>query len=68
MDDKTNDTQEKIETAIDSKELRDEELDSVNGGWGFMKLGGIEGEATNEGHNKWIDVLSVDFEFHKPRS
>ena len=32
MNDKTNDLQEKIETAIDSDELRDEELDQVSGG------------------------------------
>ena len=68
MNDKTNNPQEKIETAIDSEELRDEELENVHGGWGFMKLGGIEGESTDEGHDKWIDVLSVDFGSHKPRS
>ncbi len=38
MNDKTNNPQEKIETAIDSEELRDEELDQVQGG-----AGGYEG-------------------------
>lgn len=28
---------------------------------GFMKIGGIDGESRDEDHDKWIDVLSVDW-------
>ncbi len=68
MNDKTNNPQEKIETAIDSEELKDEELENVAGGAGFdyfLTHGGIEGESTVERHEKWIDVLSVHSGAHK---
>ncbi len=65
MNDKTNNPQEKIETAIDSEELKDEELENVAGGTGFLKLGDIKGESTDDGHKKWIDVLSVDLSTRK---
>ena len=60
MNDKTNNPQEKIETAIDSEELRDEELENVHGGASnfYIKFDGIKGESIDEGHDKWIDVLS----------
>ena len=61
MNDKINDPQEKIETAIDSQELRDEELENVHGGAAddyFLKIGGIKGESIDERHDRWIDVLS----------
>jgi len=32
----------------------------------FIKYDGIDGEATDSKHDKWIDVLSVDWEAHKP--
>ncbi len=61
MNDKTNDPQEKIESAIDSEELRDEELQNVAGGAGYMKLGDIVGESADDNHNKWIGVVSMDW-------
>ena len=51
MNDKTNDPQEKIETAIDSEELRDEELENAVGGalnyYCNIKFDGIKGESTD---------------------
>jgi len=32
----------------------------------FAKYDGIDGEATDANHDKWIDVLSVDWGAHKP--
>jgi len=32
----------------------------------FIKYDGIDGEATDSKHDKWIDVLSVDWSAHKP--
>ncbi len=46
MNDKTNNPQEKIETAIDAGELRDEELDQVRGAGGY-----------DDGH--WMPLKSV---------
>ena len=32
----------------------------------FAKYDGIDGEATDSNHDKWIDILSVDWGAHKP--
>ena len=32
----------------------------------FAKYDGIDGEATDANHDKWIDVLSVDWGMHRP--
>lgn len=32
----------------------------------FAKYDGIDGESKDENHDKWIDVLSVDWGAHKP--
>lgn len=32
----------------------------------FAKYDGIDGEATDADHDKWIDVLSIDWGVHKP--
>lgn len=32
----------------------------------FAKYDGIDGEATDPNHDKWIDVLSIDWGAHKP--
>jgi len=32
----------------------------------FIKYEGIDGEATDANHDKWIDVLAVDWGAHKP--
>jgi len=41
---------------------------TVNDAFGavFAKYDGIDGEATDANHDKWIDVLSVDWGAHKP--
>ena len=41
---------------------------TVNDAFGavFAKYDGIDGEATDSKHDKWIDVLSVDWGAHKP--
>ena len=51
MNDKTNDPQEKIETSIDSEELKDEQLDNVQGGAVFAKYDGVVGESTTQAHS-----------------
>jgi bacteriocin-like protein len=38
---------------VPSLELTDEELSSVSGG---VQYGDIKGEATSEGHTKWIQL------------
>ncbi len=66
MNDNTINPQEKIGTAIDSGELKDEELENVHGGAVdiFLHLSnGIKGGSMNKldkapKHGKWIDVLS----------
>jgi len=35
-------------------------------GAAFAKYDGIDGESTDSKHDKWIDLLSVDWEAHKP--
>ena len=35
------------------------------GAW-FAKYDGIDGESKDENHDKWIDVLSIDWGVHKP--
>ena len=55
MNDKTNNPQEKIETAIDSGELRDEELNQVQGGAGGYDDGywiPLKTVGTSSGGNK----------------
>ena len=32
----------------------------------FIKYDGVDGEATDANHDKWIDILSVDWSAHKP--
>ncbi len=32
----------------------------------FVKYDGIDGESKDENHDKWIDVLSIDWGVHKP--
>ena len=32
---------------------------------GFLKIGDIKGESTDEGHEEWIDVLSIDWGFQR---
>lgn len=32
----------------------------------FAKYDGIDGEATDSNHDKWIDILSIDWGAHKP--
>jgi type VI secretion system secreted protein Hcp len=32
----------------------------------FAKYDGVDGESTDAGHDKWIDVLSIDWGSHKP--
>ncbi len=32
----------------------------------FAKYDGIDGESTDDNHDKWIDVLSIDWGAHKP--
>jgi len=36
-------------------ELSEEELKRVSGGAIYMKIGGIGGEVTTQGHEKWIE-------------
>ena len=38
------------------------------GAGGFMKMGEIKGESTAEGHEKWIDVLSIDWGFKREQN
>jgi len=33
---------------------------------GFVKFDGIDGESVDANHDKWIDVLSIDWGAHKP--
>ena len=33
---------------------------------GYVKIPDIKGEATDANHDKWIDVLSIDWGSHKP--
>lgn len=33
---------------------------------GFLKFDGIDGEATDKNHDKWIDVISIDWGAAKP--
>ena len=40
-------------------ELTEAELERVTGGAAFVKFDGVDGEATDANHDKWIDVLSV---------
>ena len=42
-----------------SFELSDDELESVAGGAVFAKYDGVDGEARDKNHKKWIDVLSI---------
>ncbi len=63
MNDNTINPQEKIETAIDSGELKDEELENAVGGalnfYCSIKFDGVGGESISDRrHDKWIDVLS----------
>jgi len=39
-------------------ELSDDELESVSGGGGYMKLGDIKGESMLARHEKWIELVS----------
>ena len=32
----------------------------------FAKYGGIDGESTDDNHDKWIDILSIDWGVHQP--
>lgn len=41
------------------------EAPSISGGW-FAKYDGIDGEALDEDHNKWIDIISIDWGANKP--
>ena len=34
----------------------------------FAKYDGVDGESTDSNHDKWIDVLSVDWGMHRPGS
>ena len=38
---------------------------AFTGGW-FAKYDGIDGESQDQNHDKWIDVLSIDWGVHKP--
>ncbi len=44
-----------------SIELSEEELKRVSGGAIYMKYEGIAGEATTAGHEKWIELTSVQW-------
>ena len=35
---------------------------------GYLKVGDIKGESAQKDHDKWVDVLSVDWGAHKPGS
>jgi hypothetical protein len=40
-------------------ELNDEDLSAVSGGkYSFLKIDGIKGESTDNGHKDWIELLS----------
>ena len=39
--------------------IADAELDQISGGPAFLKLEGVEGESTDQGHKDWINLLSV---------
>ena len=41
-------------------ELEESELEGVTGGTAFLSLSGVDGEAKDTDHKKWIDVLSVN--------
>ena len=61
MNNKTKDLQEKIETAIDSGELRDEQLDNVHGGAVdiFLHLSnGVKGESEDKIVKRTFDVTT----------
>ena len=47
-------------------ELGEEDLDAVNGGAAYIKFDGVDGESKDSNHDKWIDVLSVDWGSNKP--
>jgi hypothetical protein len=41
------------------RELTPDELDLVSGGAIYMKFGGIDGQVTTEGFDKWIDLSTT---------
>ena len=40
--------------------------ESSSGERWFIKYDGIEGESTDDNHDKWIDVLNIDWGIHQP--
>jgi len=39
-----------------SEELAEQELAQVAGGAGYLKIGDIKGESTDDGHKDWINL------------
>lgn len=48
-----NQTEQKKETRTDQTPLDETELSKVNGG---LRIGGVDGESTDDGHKDWIDL------------
>jgi predicted ribosomally synthesized peptide with nif11-like leader len=42
-------------------ELSDQQLDTVAGGVEYLKYGGIRGEAEDDKHKDWIELMSISF-------
>ena len=64
MKDKPDNPQENIETDIDSEELKDEQLDNVQGGAVFAKYDGVEGESATQAHSD----AAYDVSLHSART
>ena len=75
MNDKT---ESKVDTKIEAEELKDEALgdealENVDGGPHFRNFHGTYTDysgasLSDDNHDQWIDVLSIDWGSHKPGS
>ena len=51
----------KIKDIPRDQKISKEDLKKVRGGAAFAKNDGFDGESKDENHDKWIDVLSVQW-------
>ena len=56
----------KVEDMKKTEEVSAMEMEQVKGGPAYLKLEGVPGEATAAGHEKWIELQSVNIGIQRP--